>query len=175
VKAGGKQAENAAYQHADSEIEEIRDRDAFTWSAMDQWFEEDEEVYVHARDPYTRIDVLDSSRHIRVEIDGVTVAETANAKLLFETGLPVRYYIPKPDVRFDLLHATDLVTACPYKGEARYWTARIDDTAHENVVWGYDYPLPESQKLQGLVSFYNEKLDIYVDGALEGKPKTVFA
>jgi uncharacterized protein (DUF427 family) len=175
VKAGGKAAENAAYRHAESPIEELRDHVAFTWSAMDHWFEENEEVFVHARDPYSRIDILDSSRHIRVEIDGVTVAETNNAKLLFETGLPVRYYLPKPDVRFDLLTPTDLVTECPYKGKAQYWNVHVNGVLHENVVWGYDFPLPESQKIQGLVSFYNEKLNIYVDGELETRPKTMFS
>ncbi len=175
VKAGGKEAGHGAYQHADSPIEELRDHIAFRWAAMDHWFEENEEVFVHARDPYTRIDILDSARHIRVEIDGITVAESSNAKLLFETGLPVRYYLPKTDVAMEYLTPTDLVTECPYKGQARYWNVTVNGSLHENIVWGYDYPLPESQKIQGLVSFYNEKLDIHVDGELESKPKTKFS
>lgn len=175
VKAGGKEASHGAYQHPDSPIEELRDHVAFRWAAMDHWFEENEEVFVHARDPYTRIDILDSARHIRIEIDGTTVAESSNAKLLFETGLPVRYYLPKTDVAMEYLTPTDHVTECPYKGQARYWNVTVDGTLHENIVWGYDYPLPESQKIGGLVSFYNEKLDIYVDGELESKPTTKFS
>jgi uncharacterized protein (DUF427 family) len=142
---------------------------------MDHWFEEDEEVFVHARDPYTRIDILPSSRRVRVEIDGVTVADTTHASFLYETGLPTRYYLPKTDVRMDLLTPTDTVTMCPYKGDARYWSVTVDGQTHENVVWGYDAPLPESQKVVGLVSFYNEKVDVYVDEEPEIQPKTKFS
>jgi uncharacterized protein (DUF427 family) len=142
---------------------------------MDHWFEEDEEVYVHARDPYTRIDILPSSRRVRVEIDGVTIADTTNGAFLYETGLPTRYYIPKTDVRMDLFTPTELKTACPYKGTARYWSVAVDGAIHDNVVWGYDTPLAESQKVAGLVSFYNEKVDIYVDEVLQERPKTKFA
>jgi uncharacterized protein (DUF427 family) len=142
---------------------------------MDHWFEEDEEVYVHARDPYTRIDILPSSRRVRVEVDGVTVADSTNASFLFETSLPTRYYVPKTDVRMDLLSPTGHATACPYKGTARYWSVTVNETAQENIVWGYDIPLPESQKIAGLVAFYNEKTDIYVDEVLQERPKTKFS
>lgn len=170
VKAGGK--EGSAYGYAEPKIEELTGHSAFKWNSMDHWFEEDEEVYTHARDPYTRIDILPSSRRVRVELDGVTIADTTNASFLFETNLPTRYYLPKTDVRMELLTPTDLATECPYKGTARYWSVNIDGTEHENIVWGYDTPLPESQKVAGLVAFYNEKLDIYVDEVLEEKPKT---
>ena len=142
---------------------------------MDHWFEEDEEVYVHPRDPYTRIDILSSSRRVRVEIDGVTIADSSNSSLLFETGLPVRYYLPKTDVRFDLLTATDTATACPYKGTARYWSVAVNGNTHEDILWGYNSPLPESQKIAGLVAFYNEKVDIYLDEELQERPNTVFS
>ena len=142
---------------------------------MDHWFEEDEEVFVHPRDPYTRIDILPSSRRVRIEIEGKTVADTTNASFLFETNLPVRYYIPKTDVRMSLLTPTELQTACPYKGTARYWNVTADGREHENIVWGYDSPLPESQKIGGLVAFYNEKVDVYVDEVLQERPKTKFS
>ena len=173
VKAGN--AEGAAYAYQDPKIFELAGHIAFVWKTMDHWFEEDEEVYVHARDPYTRIDILPSSRRVRVEIDGVSVADTTNASFLFETGLPARYYIPKTDVRMDLLSPTDLQTACPYKGTARYWNVAVDGVVHENIVWGYDAPLLESQKIAGLVSFYNEKVDVYIDEVLEERPKTKFS
>jgi uncharacterized protein (DUF427 family) len=141
---------------------------AFPWSSMDQWFEEDEEVYVHARDPHTRVDVLPSSRSVRVEIDSVVVAASEHPTLLFETGLPTRFYFAKPDVRFDLLEPTDRQTACPYKGVARYWSVRIDDALHPDIAWSYDHPLPESIRIAGLVAFYNERVDLVVDGVHQG-------
>jgi uncharacterized protein (DUF427 family) len=173
VKSGS--AEGAAYAFHDSKIPECVDHYVFVWRTMDHWFEEDEEVYVHARDPYTRIDILPSSRRVRVEVDGVTVADSTNASFLFETSLPTRYYVPKTDVRMDLLSPTGHATACPYKGTARYWSVTVNETAQENIVWGYDIPLPESQKIAGLVAFYNEKTDIYVDEVLQERPKTKFS
>ncbi len=159
----------------DAKIDDVQGYVSFVWKAMDAWFEEDEEVYVHARDPYTRIDSLVSSRNIRVEVDGVVVAESDRAKFLYETGLPTRYYLPKTDVHFENLTATDSETACPYKGTARYWSDDVNGQSHSDVVWGYDAPLKESMEVAGMVAFYNEKLDIYVDGVLEDRPKTKFS
>jgi uncharacterized protein (DUF427 family) len=173
VKAGGK--EGSAYGYTEPEIERLAGYVAFNWSSMDHWFEEDEEVFVHAKDPYTRLDILPSSRRVRVEIEGVTVADTTNGSFLFETNLPPRYYIPKTDVRMDVLTPTDLATHCPYKGTARYWSVDVNGEMHKDIVWGYDRPLPESQKIMGLVSFYNEKVDIFVDEVLEERPKTKFS
>jgi uncharacterized protein (DUF427 family) len=173
VKAGGK--EGSAYGYAEPDIEQLAGHIVFNWSSMDHWFEEDEEVFVHAKDPYTRIDILPSSRRVRVEVDGVTVADTTNGSFLFETNLPPRYYMPKTDVRMELLTPTDLATHCPYKGTARYWSVDVKGETHKDIVWGYDRPLPESQKIMGLVSFYNEKVDIYVDEVLQEKPKTKFS
>lgn len=175
VATSGTKAEGAAYRHLDSPVEELRDHIAFDWGAMDAWFEEDEEVYVHARDPYTRVDILHSSRHIEVVIDGVKVADSYAPRLLFETGMPVRYYLPKTDVRMDLLEPTELHTECPYKGTASYYDVVIEGNRHENVVWWYPFAAEESHRVAGLVSFYNEKLDIYVDGELEERPKSVFS
>ena len=173
VKAGGK--EGSAYGYAEPEIDALKDHISLKWSSMDHWFEEDEEVFVHPRDPYTRVDIVPSSRRVRVEIDGVTVADSTNTFFLFETNLPTRYYFPKTDVRFDLLTPTETSTHCPYKGTARYWSVEVDGKTHEDIVWGYDAPLPESQKILGLVSFYNEKVDIYVDEVQEDRPKTKFS
>ena len=172
VKVSG--AEGAAYTFDEPRIEEIAGHYAFVWKTMDHWFEEDEEVWVHARDPYTRVDILSSSRRVRIELDGVTLADTTHASFLFETGLPTRYYMPKTDVRMDLLTPTPTETACPYKGTARYWSVTVDGRTHEDIVWGYDAPLPESQKITGLVCFYNEKVDVYIDEVLEERPKTKF-
>src|SRR5689334_1113984 len=137
------------------------------WDAMDAWFEEDEQVFVHPRDPYTRVDTVHSSRHVRVEIRGVVVAETHRPVLLFETGLPTRYYIPKQDVRMDLLVPTSSVTRCPYKGVARYWSGPVGDEMIQDIVWSYPSPIPECPKIENLLSFYNERVGLYVDGVLQ--------
>jgi len=147
---------------------------ALDWKSMDKWFEEDEEVSIHARDPYTRIDILPSSRTVRIEIDGETVAESKRPRILHESGLPPRYYLPKADVRLDLMTPTSTSSGCPYKGTARYWTVTAGGGEHEDIVWGYDAPLPESAGIAGYVSFYNEKVDIYVDGELQERPNTKF-
>jgi uncharacterized protein (DUF427 family) len=167
VRAGGKEAPGAAVRYEDSPIEELHEVIRLDWKAMDAWFEEDEEVFTHARDPHTRIDILPSSRHVRVEVDGVTIAESSSPKLLFETDLPVRYYLPKTHVRTDLLTPTDTVSHCPYKGQAEYWSVRVGETVHEDLAWSYRTPLPESERIAGLIAFYNDKVDLYVDGVLQ--------
>ncbi|WP_433271751.1 DUF427 domain-containing protein [Actinosynnema sp. CS-041913] len=172
VKVGGAVAAGAALRYPESPLEALRDLVRLEWDAMDEWFEEDEPVYVHPRDPYTRVDALPSSRHVRVEVGGVTVADSHRPVILFETGLPARYYLPLTDVRIDLLRHTDLRTSCPYKGTAEYWSVAVGDEVHENIVWGYRTPLPESQRIAGLVAFYNEKVDIFVDGEREERPRT---
>ena len=112
---------------------------------------------------------------MRVELDGETIAESTSPRLLFETGLPVRYYLPKTHVRMDLLIPTETASHCPYKGEAEWWSVRVGDSVHADLAWSYPTPLPESQKVAGLVAFYNEKLDIYVDGVLQERPRTKFS
>jgi uncharacterized protein (DUF427 family) len=146
---------------------------------MTEWLEEDEPVYVHPRDPFKRVDILASSRRVRVELDGVTVAESSQPRVLFETGLPPRYYLPLPDLRMDLLRPSETSTRCPYKGTAAYWSVDTSAEAeagrlHRDVVWIYRSPLPESQKIAGLACFYNERVDLYVDDEFVPRPKTWF-
>jgi len=171
----GSAAPGAALRYPDSPIEELRDMVRFEWSAMDEWLEEDEPVYTHPRDPYTRVDILASSRHVRVDIDGVTVADSVRPHLLFETGLPVRYYLPLSDVRMDLLRPSDTASHCPYKGAASYWSVDTGSGTHPDIVWIYRTPLPESQKIAGLACFYNEKVDVYLDGELQERPRSKFS
>jgi uncharacterized protein (DUF427 family) len=133
----------------------------FDWKALDAWFEEDEEIFVHPRDPYTRVDALRSTRQVRVELDGVVLAESDSPVLVFETGLPTRYYLNRTDVHFDKLTPSDTVTACPYKGTTSgYWS--VSD--HPDIAWAYDFTTREVLPIAGLVAFYNEKVDIFVDG-----------
>jgi uncharacterized protein (DUF427 family) len=174
VRAGSATAPGAASWLRDSRVPELRDHVRFVWEAMDAWFEEDEEVFVHPRDPYTRVDVLQSSRHVHVEVDGTTVADSRRPRVLFETGLPPRFYLPKTDVRMDLLAPSDHHTECPYKGTASYYHLDVEGTRHENFVWWYPTTTHEAAAIAGYVAFYNEKVDLSVDGVLQDRPRTVF-
>ncbi|MCK9924921.1 DUF427 domain-containing protein [Frankia sp. AgPm24] len=164
VVIGDHTAPDAAVTHPDSPIPALRGLVRFDWNALDTWLEEDEIVYGHARNPYHRIDVLASSRHVRVEIDGVTVADSVRPVVLFESGLRPRYYLPLTDVRTELLTSSDSATHCPYKGTASYHSVRVNGEVHEDVVWYYPTPLFESIRIAGLVCFYDEKVDVLVDG-----------
>jgi uncharacterized protein (DUF427 family) len=175
VRVDGAAAEGAAKRYPDSPLPSIRDLVRFEWAAMDEWLEEDEPVYTHPRDPYTRVDILASSRHVRVEVDGTTVADSARPVILFETGLPPRYYLPLSDIRTDLLTPSDSQTHCPYKGMATYWSVDTGHGGYPDLVWTYRAPLAESQKIAGLACFYNEKVDLYLDGELQERPRTHFA
>ncbi len=171
----GRFVSDAAWRHLDSPVEELRDLVRIEWDALDSWFEEEVEVFVHPRSPEVRIDALPSSRHVRVLVDGEVIADSSQPTLLFETGLPTRYYLPKSDVRMDLLDPTDTETACPYKGWSHYWNVEVGDTIHEDIAWGYRSPVHESAAIAGLVCFYNEKVDIEIDGRLLEKPNTKFS
>jgi uncharacterized protein (DUF427 family) len=119
--------------------------------------------------------MLHSSRHIEVVVDGTKVADSHKPTLLFETGLPTRYYVPLGDVRRDLLRESTTETHCPYKGVANHFCFEVEGRTHEDLAWIYRAPLPESHKIAGLLSFYNENVDIYVDGDLQERPKTKFS
>jgi uncharacterized protein (DUF427 family) len=173
VKVGERISEKAAWRYLTPERPELEDQVAFYWDKMDSWFEEDDEVFVHPRDPYHRVDVLNSSRHVKVVVGGEVMAETTRPRLLFETGLPVRYYIPKLDVRLDLLTPTATSTRCPYKGKASYWSVNVNGKEFKDIVWGYPAPIPECPKIENLLCFYDEKVDaVYVDGELQSRPVT---
>jgi len=176
IRVGDKSSENAVWGYPEpyDEVDAIKDYVAFYWDRVDHWYEEDEEIYVHPRDPYKRVDPIRSSRHVTVSINGVAVADTRRPILLYETRLPTRYYIPPEDVDFSQLAPTDLQTRCPYKGIARYWSFP-GDTAVENIAWGYPDPIPAAASIKDHVAFYNEFVDITVDGKPEERPVTIFS
>ncbi|HEY2763072.1 MAG TPA: DUF427 domain-containing protein [Pseudonocardiaceae bacterium] len=148
----------------------------FDWAALDAWFEEDEQVFVHPRNPYARVDALRSTRTVRVELDGVVLAESSSPVLVFETGLPTRYYLNRTEIDFAHLIPSDTVTACPYKGTTSdYWSVRIDETVHPDLAWTYQFPTRDLLPITGLVAFYNEQVDIVVDGRRPERPKTPFS
>jgi len=146
----------------------------FEWDTLD-WFEEDEHIIGHPRNPYVRVDALRSHRHVRVEIDGVVLAETRSPILLFETGLPTRYYFDRTDVSFDHLDTSNTQSICPYKGvTSGYWSARVGGTVQPDVAWTYDYPMRQVAPIASLIAFYNEILDIFLDGDKLPRPRTHF-
>ena len=175
IDVGGKALENSAWTYEDPypEIAGIKDFVSFYWKRMDHWYEEDEEVFVHPRDPYHRVDVVDAKRLVKVVLGGRIIAETRRARFLFETGLPTRYYIPREDVRADLLEPSQTTTACPYKGIASYHGARIDGAVYEDIVWYYPDPIAECPRIKDYLCFFNENVDdILVDGQAVPKIET---
>ena len=141
------------------------------FAGFDKWYEEDERNFGHARDPFHRIDILHSSRHVQVELDGEILAETTRPRLLFETSLPMRVYMPREDVRVEL-RPTSKRSYCAYKGHASYWSLDVAGVERENLVWSYEEPLREAAEITGLVSFFNEKVDVVVDGERSERPRT---
>lgn len=135
------------------------------------WLEDDEEIIGHPRDPFHRVDIRASSVDVQVALDGVTLASTNGAQLLYETLLPVRYYIPPADVRLDLLEESPKRTVCPYKGQASYWSYPASAEGR-NLAWSYDRRYPDAAQIHGLISFYNERVDLTVDGVLQPRPVT---
>jgi uncharacterized protein (DUF427 family) len=175
VHVGEAVARDGAWAYPDSPVEELRDLVRFEWQALDEWLEEDELVYVHPRSPYSRVDVLASSRRVQVMVDGIELADSSRPHILFETGLPPRYYLPLSDVRTELLAPSERVTQCPYKGTATYWSVQVGDRRYDDFAWMYRSPLAESAKVAGMVCFYNERVDLIVDGVPQERPRTPFS
>jgi uncharacterized protein (DUF427 family) len=168
VAAGGLRADGAAWDN--DEFGELKGHVTFSWKLLD-WYEEDEQVFEHARSPYHRVDTLRSSRRVEVFVGGDRVANSVRPLLLFETSLPVRYYLPPADVRTDLFTASDTVTRCPWKGVARY----LSHPDVPDVAWSYPDPIPENPKIRDLICFYNERVDLVIDGVRQERPRTPFS
>jgi len=176
VRAGSEVRPGAAHHYVASDIEGIAGTVRIDWAALDSWFEEDEEVFVHPRNPYSRVDALRSDRLVKVELDGVVLAESSRTVLVFETGLPTRYYFDRLDVDFTRLRPSATVSSCPYKGTTSgYWSVEVDGRLEEDLVWAYDFPTRELLPIAGLVAFYNEKVDMTVDGVALERPDTHFS
>jgi uncharacterized protein (DUF427 family) len=172
VRAGRRHAEHAAWAYPDPSgplAPALAGHVTFSWRAVD-WYEEDERVVEHARDPYHRVDTLRSSRRVQVLVDDVVVADSIRPLLLFETLLPTRYYLPFADVRTEFLEASDTVSTCPFKGTARYWSVRVGDTLIPDAAWSYPDPIPENPKIRDLLCFFNERVDLVLDGTPLERP-----
>ncbi len=176
IRVGEQLVENGAWYYPEplDGAESLKDRIAFYWERMEHWYEEDEEVFVHPRDPYHRVDVLPSTRRIRISLGGEVLAESDRAMALFESNLPTRWYLPREDVRAEL-EPTDTATRCPYKGIASYYAVRLaDGETVKDLIWYYDDPLAAVQNIAGRLCFFNERVDVVLDGEPEGRPETVW-
>jgi uncharacterized protein (DUF427 family) len=175
LRVGGVHRPRAARVVGDSPIAGLSGTVRFEWDAMDAWFEEDEQVFVHPRSPYVRVDALRSNRAVRVELDGVVLADASSSVMVFETGLPTRYYLSRTDIDFGHLIPTDTVTSCPYKGmTSSYWSVVAGGTVHPDLAWSYDFPTRQLLPVAGMIAFYNEKVDIVLDGRRAARPETHF-
>lgn len=176
LRAGDAERPGAGRHHIEPTVTELTGLVRFDWNAFDAWYEEDERVYVHPRSPYVRVDALRSTRQVRVELEGVVLAESSSPVLVFETGLPTRYYLNRSELNLAHLRPSDTVTACPYKGRTSgYWSVRLGDTTYPDLAWTYEFPTKDLLPIAGLVAFYNEKVDLYLDGTPEPRPHTAFS
>jgi uncharacterized protein (DUF427 family) len=170
IRVGDRVVENGAWYYPDvlpDSPPSLRGLIAFYFDRMDRWLEEDEEIGVHPRDPYHRVDVLATGRHVRVSLDGELLAESSRAVALFESNLPPRWYIPRDDVVAEL-EPSDTVTRCPYKGTAGYYSVN----GGKDLIWYYADPLPEVGRIKDLLCFFNERVDLELDGELQQCPET---
>lgn len=176
LRVGALDRPGAVLVHGDDAPERLRWTARIDWAALDAWFEEDEPVYVHPRNPYARVEALRSTRAVRVELDGTVLAAADTSVVVTETGLPPRFYLDRTTLRLEHLEPSDTVTACPYKGRTSgYWSARVGDAHHRDLAWSYDFPTRQLLPIAGLVAFYNEKVDLFLDGRRQERPRTPFS
>jgi uncharacterized protein (DUF427 family) len=175
VEAGGARVEGGAWMHrsAPPPLDALAGLVTFSWRDL-EWFEEEERQQAHARDPHKRVDVVPSSRHVRVELDGRPLAESTRPLLLFETSLPTRYYLPREDVVAGLLPSAT-TSVCPYKGVAEWFSVQVGDRVVTDLVWSYPRPIPENPRIAGLICFLDERVDVVVDGEPQERPVTPWA
>ena len=167
IRVGDHIAKEAVTEYVDTTegLEFLKGMVSIRWGEMDGWFEENEEVFVHARDPFKRIDIVRSDRHVEIVVGGAKIADTNRPVILIEPGHPIRYYLPKVDVRMDLLQPSETLSHCPYKGEAKYYSLQLAKDTTKDAAWCYEYPVQEASKIAGLLCFFNDRVDaIHVEG-----------
>jgi uncharacterized protein (DUF427 family) len=176
IRKGGQVLAGVAHHYIASDVEGVAGTVRVDWAALDHWFEEDEEVFVHPRNPYTRVDALRSDRAVEVSLGGMVLASSSRTVMVFETGLPTRYYFDRMDVDATRLVPSDTVSSCPYKGTtSAYWSVDTGGSVEPDLAWAYDFPTRQLLPIAGLVAFYNEKVDLTVDGVLLDRPVTTFS
>lgn len=174
VRVGDRLAEDAvwAYREPLEPARFLSDHAALYWNRVDEWWIEDERILGHPRDPYSRIDVFETSRRVGIAVGGEEIADSRRARVLYETGLPPRFYLPRDDVRIDLLEPSSTQTRCAYKGLASYWHVRSGGVLHEDLAWTYPEPDHDGLRIAGLVCFFNERVDLELDGEPQERPVT---
>jgi uncharacterized protein (DUF427 family) len=174
IRAGGRTAADAvwAYPEPIESAAFLAGHVALYWDRVDEWFAEDEQLFGHPRDPYSRIDVYRTSRRVRVLLDGEVIADSVRTKSLFETGLPTRFYFPPEDVRLDRLEPSPKRTRCAYKGSASYWHVRVGDELHDDLAWTYSTPQHDAEPVRDLIAFFDERVDLELDGEVQERPQT---
>lgn len=176
LRVEGVERPGAGRRYVTSNLEGLAGTIRFAWDALDEWYEEDEQVFVHPRNPYVRVDALRSSRVVRVELEGTVLAQSAAVVMVFETGLPTRYYFDRGAVDFSHLRPSETVSSCPYKGRTTgYWSVQAGPHLHEDLAWSYDFPTRQLLPIAGLLAFYNEKVDVFIDDVAEERPVTHFS
>jgi uncharacterized protein (DUF427 family) len=177
IRVGGRRIPNVvwAYPEPIEQAAFLTGYASLYWNSVDEWFVEDEQAFGHPRDPYARIDVYPTTRHVRVLRDGEVLADSRRAKVLFETSLPPRYYLPAEDVRTELLEPSSTKTTCAYKGSASYWHVRVGDRLIEDLVWSYPEPQHDAERVRDLYCFFNERVDVELDGVVGERPRTQFS
>ena len=176
LRVGDLHRPGAVRVHEEDALPGLQGTARFDWDALDAWFEEDGRVYVHPRNPYARVDALRSTRHVRIELEGVVLAETGSPVMVFETGLPPRHYINRTEVEFDHLVPSGTVSSCPYKGTTGdWWSVRIGETLHPDIAWSYALPTLPLTAVAGMVAFFDEHVDVIVDGELMLRPTSPFS
>ena len=168
LRAGEQNRSRAGFYPADPDLAGYVVLD---FAAFDAWYEEDELNVAHPRDPFHRIDALPSSRHVQVELDGHVLAESSRPTLLFETMLPTRYYLPHDDICVELIPSSTR-TYCAYKGQASYWSAASGHRVVPGIAWTYQQPRHDAAQVRGFIAFFNERLDVIVDGERLERPIT---
>jgi uncharacterized protein (DUF427 family) len=168
LHAAGQQRPGAGFRPADPDLAGVVILD---FGAFDAWYEEDELNVAHPRDPFHRIDVLPSSRRIRLELDGQVLAASTRPTLLFETMLPARCYLPRADVTAELIPSPTR-TWCAYKGQASYFSASVSGRLIPDIAWTYEDPRHEAAQVRDLVAFFDERIDVILDGERRPRPVT---
>lgn len=165
LEVDGITVDGAGFRPDDPDLE---DHVVLDFAAFDEWLEEAEPIVGHPQDPFHRIDVRLGDSRVQVDVDGVVVADSTAARLLFETNIATRYYLPREDVRMDLLTPSDTRTTCAYKGHAAYWSVG----GHRDLAWTYDEPLSDARDVAGHIAFFNERVDVILDGERLPRPVT---
>jgi uncharacterized protein (DUF427 family) len=168
VAAGDGRAEHAAWRHValPAHAEMLKDRVAFAWRLMDAFYEEDERIVGHAADPYHRIDIRQTSRHLAVKQDERVIADSKRPLVLFESGFAPRWYVPREDIDASAMTPAEGQTFCPYKGLASYY----DIGESRKAAWFYPEAWPEVARISNLVSFEADKVDVFLDGVKQAMP-----